>query len=213
MLQENSMKSAFRSLALGALLVASGVTAATAATYKIDPAHSNVGFSVRHVMVSTVRGSFGKFEGTVAYDPANLAASSVNVTIDAASIDTANDKRDEHLRSADFFDVAKFPTLTFASKRVEGAAGSLKVIGDLTIHGVTKEVTLDVDGPTEAVKNPWGMNVRGASATTTISRKDFGLTWNKALEAGGVVVGDDVKIQLDLELDEQPPAQAAGDKK
>jgi polyisoprenoid-binding protein YceI len=194
---------------LSLVLLASAASAATAATYKIDTAHSNVGFAVKHMMVSTVRGGFTKFEGTVGYDPANVAASTVDVTIDAASIDTSNDKRDEHLRSADFFDVEKFPTLTFKSKSVAGAPGALKVTGDLTIHGVTKEVVLDVEGPTDTIKNPGGATVRGASATTTINRKDFGLGWNKVLETGGLAVSEEVKIQLDLELIEPPPAPLA----
>jgi len=182
---------------------------ATAATFKIDTAHSSVGFSVKHMMVSTARGQFTKVDGSVVYDAANVAASSVNVTIEAASIDTANDKRDEHLRSADFFDVEKHPTITFKSKSVAGTAGALKVTGDLTMHGVTKEVVLDVEGPTDAIKSPWGMMVRGAAATTTVNRKDFGLTWNKALEAGGIAVGEEVKIQLDLELIEEPTTPPA----
>ena len=182
---------------------------ASATVYKIDPVHSEVGFAVKHLMVSTVRGKFTKFEGTVEYDPANVAASKVDVKIDASSIDTSNAKRDAHLQSADFFDVEKFPAITFTSKKVEGAPGALKVTGDLTMHGVTKEVVLDVDGPTDAIKHPSGMNVRGASATTKVDRKDFGLTWNKALEAGGVMVGDEVKITLDLEMDEAPPAAPA----
>lgn len=180
--------------------------AASAATYKIDTVHSNVGFAVKHLMVSTVRGNFTQFEGFVEYDPANIAASVVDVTIDATSIDTANEKRDAHLRSADFFEVEKYPTATFKSKKVEGTAGNLSVTGDLTMRGVTKEVVLAVDGPTDAISLAGGRNVRGASATTTINRSDFGLTWNKVLEAGGVSVGDEVKLQFDLELIEAPPA-------
>jgi polyisoprenoid-binding protein YceI len=194
-----------RSAAHAALSLVLLSTAASAATYQIDTAHSAVGFSVKHMMVSTVRGQFGKFSGTVDYDPANVAASKVDVTIDAASIDTSNDKRDAHLRSADFFDVENHPTLTFKSKSVAGTPGALKVTGDLTMHGVTKEVVLDVEGPTDAISHPSGASLRGASATTTVNRKDFGLTWNKALEAGGVAVSDEVKIQLDLELIARPP--------
>lgn len=200
------------SRSLSALLVLPALllpALAEAKTYKIDTSHSNVGFAVKHLMVSTVRGNFTKFEGTVTYDPANVAASAVDVTIDATSIDTSNAKRDEHLRSADFFEVEKYPTVTFKSKKVEGTPGALKVTGDLTLHGVTKEVVLDVEGPTDAIKSPWGMEVRGASATTTINRKDFGLGWNKVLEAGGVAVSEEVKIQLDLELVEPPPAPPA----
>ncbi len=200
-------KSVSLSAAAAVALLASPL--ASAAEYKIDTAHSGISFGVRHLMVSTVRGSFGKFSGTVTYDPADIAASSVEVTIDAASIDTGNSKRDDHLRSADFFETETYPTLTFKSTKVEGTPGALKVTGDLTMHGVTKSVVLDVDGPTDAIKSPWGQNVRGASATTAISRKEFGLTWNKMLEAGGVSVGDEVKIQIDMELIEVPPPAVA----
>lgn len=182
---------------------------ASAATYKIDPVHSEIGFSVKHLMVSTVRGELTKFEGTVDYDPANVAAAKVDVTIDTASIDTSNEKRDAHLTSPDFFDAERFPQITFRSKKVEGAPGALKVTGDLTMHGATKEVVLDVEGPTDEIKDPFGRTVRGVSATTKIDRRDFGLTWNKALEAGGVMVGDEVRISLDLELYVAPPAPPA----
>jgi len=137
----------------------------------------------------------------VTIDDADITKSKVDVTIDAASIDTANAKRDEHLRSPDFFDVAKYPTLKFVSTKVAKAGeGRLKVTGNLTIHGVTKEVVLDVEGPSPAVKDPWGNTKSGASATTKINRKDFGLTWNKALETGGMVVGEEVLITLEVEL-------------
>lgn len=174
---------------------------AFAADYEIDAAHASAQFSVRHLMVSNVKGVFSNVKGTVTYDPANPSASKVEATIDAATVDTRNGKRDDHLKSADFFDVAKFPLLKFVSKKVEQPQpGKLKVTGDLTIHGVTKEVVLDVDGPTDEIKDPWGNLKRGASATAKVNRKDFGLTWNKALETGGVVVGDDVEITIELEL-------------
>ncbi len=170
-------------------------------TYEIDPAHSSVHFSVRHMMLSNVRGEFGKVSGTVKYDPQNPESSSVEATIDARSINTRDAQRDSHLKSADFLDVEKFPTLTFRSKKVQiTSSNGGKVIGDLTLHGVTREVTLNVEGPTQEVKDPWGKQRIGASATAKLNRKDFGLTWNAALEAGGVMVGDEVKIEMDLEL-------------
>ena len=175
--------------------------AALASTWAIDTEHSNVGFKVKHLMVSNVKGSFEKFTGTVDLNDKDSAKSRVEVSIDTASINTNVQKRDEHLRSADFFDVAKFPAMTFVSKKVVKAGKDrLKVTGDLTLHGVTKEVVLDVEGPTKESKDPWGNIRKGASATTKINRKDFGLTWNAALETGGVVVGDEVAISLEIEL-------------
>lgn len=169
------------------------------ATYKIDPAHSGAEFVARHMMISNVRGGFTKVEGTLEYDPANVAATKIDAVIDASSIDTRDAQRNEHLKSADFLDVAKFPTITFSSTKVQAAGdGELKVTGDLTIHGVTKEVVLAVDGPTAEAKDPFG-NVRaGASAKTKIKRSDFGLTWNAVLEAGGLMVGDELKLELDI---------------
>jgi len=177
------------------------LAAAAAATWDIDPSHTAAQFSVRHLMISNVRGEFGKVTGTVTYDEQEVSSIAVDVTIDATSIDTREPKRDEHLRSPDFFDVAKYPTITFKSKRSEKAGtGKFKVVGDLTIHGVTKEVTLDVEGPTPAIKDPWGNVKVGATATTKVNRKEFGLNWNAALETGGVVVGDEVSITLDVEI-------------
>ena len=185
---------------LFALLVPALASAAVS-TWAIDADHSSVQFKVKHLMVSNVKGEFKKFSGMVTIDDADITKSKVDVTIDAASIDTANAKRDEHLRSPDFFDVAKYPTLKFVSTKVAKAGeGRLKVTGNLTIHGVTKEVVLDVEGPSPAVKDPWGNTKSGASATTKINRKDFGLTWNKALETGGMVVGEEVLITLEVEL-------------
>jgi len=177
-----------------------GASLAQASTWEADPAHSHVDFKVQHMMISKVPGSFEKFTCSVNYDDKDVTQSSVQVTIDAASINTANEQRDTHLRSPDFFDVAKFPQLTFVSKRIEKTEGGLKIIGDLTIHGVNKEVTLDVDGPTPAVTDPWGMMRMGASATARIARSDFGVVWNKVLETGGVLVGDAVEISIEVEL-------------
>jgi polyisoprenoid-binding protein YceI len=167
--------------------------------YTIDPAHSSAQFSVRHMMISNVKGEFSKVSGTVVYDPANLAASRVEAVIDASSLNTRVEQRDKHLKSADFFDVEKYPTLTFRSKQITKASGKLLVKGDLTMHGVTREVTLEVEGPSAVMKDPMGNLRLGASATTTINRKDWGLTWNKALEGGGVLVGEDIAITLDIE--------------
>jgi polyisoprenoid-binding protein YceI len=174
---------------------------ASAAAWNIDPDHSNIGFKVRHLMVSNVKGNFEKHSGTIDLDDKDIAKSRITVTIDTNSINTSVQKRDEHLRSADFFDVAKYPTMTFVSKKVARAGkDKLQVTGDLTLHGVTRQVVLDVEGPSLESKDPWGNIRRGASATTKINRKDFGLVWNKALETGGVAVGEDVTIYLEIEL-------------
>jgi polyisoprenoid-binding protein YceI len=167
--------------------------------WSIDPAHSQSAFSVRHMVISTVRGAFQKTTGTVKLDEGDLTKSSVEASIDASSIDTRVEQRDGHLRSPDFFDVAKYPTITFKSTKVEKAGqGQLKVTGDLTIHGVTKPVVLAVDGPTDAIKDGKGLR-RGLTATTSINRQDFGLKWNKAVEAGPIVA-DEVKIQIEAEI-------------
>jgi polyisoprenoid-binding protein YceI len=175
--------------------------------WQIDPAHSAAHFSVRHLMISNVRGEFGKVSGNVVLDPSDLTKSTVEVSVDATTINTREPQRDEHLRSADFFDVANHPAITFRSKQITAAgAGRFKVTGDLTIRGVTRAVTFDVDGPTPPVKDPWG-NVRaGVSATAKINRKDFGLVWNALTEAGGVVVGDEVSITFEAELVQKVPA-------
>jgi polyisoprenoid-binding protein YceI len=164
-------------------------------TWQIDPPHSSAQFSVRHMGISTVRGAFTKVSGNVQYEPSDLSKTSVDVTIDAASVDTRVEMRDNHLRSPDFFDVAKYPTLTFKSKRVELAGkGRLKVTGDLTIHGVTKTVVLDVEGPSDPIKDPKGNQHMGASATAKINRQDFGVS------GVPVMVGDDISITIDVEL-------------
>jgi polyisoprenoid-binding protein YceI len=170
-------------------------------TYTIDPAHSGAHFTVRHMMITNVRGTFRKVHGTVAYDSENPAQSIIQTEIDAASIDTGEPQRDAHLRSADFLDVEKFPTITVRGTKLEPAGeGAWKITGDLTIHGVTRPVVLNAEGPAPEGKDPWG-NVRsGASATAKIKRSDFGLTWNAALETGGFLVGDEIKIELELAL-------------
>lgn len=193
------MKRIIHAVAVLALLALPALAAAE--TWSIDADHSSVGFTVRHMMVSNVKGSFGTFSGTVEVDEKDSAGSKVSVTIDAASINTGVAKRDEHLRSADFFDTARYPTVTYVSKKVEKSGKDrLKVYGDLTLRGVTRQVVLDVEGPTAAYRDPWGKTRRGASATATINRRDFGLTWNKVIEAGGVLVGDEVKIILEMEF-------------
>jgi polyisoprenoid-binding protein YceI len=170
--------------------------AAQTETWKLDPMHSAAQFAVRHMGISTVRGAFTKVNGTVQYDKTNPAKSSIDVTIDAASIDTRVEMRDNDLRSEKLLDVAKFPTITFKSKRVEAAgSGKLKVTGDLTIHGVTKEVVLDVEGPSDPISDPHGNSRMGASASTTINRRDFGVTAYPA-----AMIGDDLAITIDVEL-------------
>jgi len=169
-------------------------------TYKIDPAHSNAQFVVRHMMITNVRGGFSGVQGTVVYDPENLGASSIDVTIDVNTLSTADATRDTHVKSAEFLDAEKFPTISFKSKTITRDGGELKVKGDLAIHGVTKEAVLEVDGPTGEQKDPWGNTRIGASATTKVKRSDFGLTWNAALETGGLMLGDDLKLELDVSL-------------
>lgn len=171
--------------------------------WTIDAAHSHIGFSVRHMVVSTVRGQFNAVRGTLEFDDANPAASWVEAEADTASIDTHDANRDAHLRSADFFDAEQFPKLTFKSTKVEGNSGDFKVTGDLTMHGVTKPVTFDVEY-SGFVKDPYGLNRAGFSAQAKINRKEFGLNWGPLLETGGAVVSDEVKLNLEFEATQQP---------
>ena len=175
---------------------------AQAAEWTIDSVHSTASFTVKHMMVSTVRGEFGKMSGTVSWSKPDYSDGRVEITIDAATIDTRDSERDEHLRSSDFFDVKRFPTLTFKSKRVEKGRqkGHIALVGDLTIHGVTKEVAFDVTAPSPERKTPYGTIAAGAEAKAKISRRDFGLNWNQALEAGGVLVSDEVNLDINIEL-------------
>lgn len=194
---------------LPALIALLPTVALAQPTWTVDQGHSQVGFRVRHMMVSNTTGYFRQFSGTVAYDDAHPEQAQIDITIDTASIDSNLPKRDEHLRGEDFLDVAKYPTLTFKSKKVlPRGKGRLSVVGDLTIRGVTREVTLDVSDVGKAATDPWGNIRRGAVATTKINRKDFGLTWNMALEAGGVAVGDEVAINLEIELIQQKKDKA-----
>jgi polyisoprenoid-binding protein YceI len=166
-------------------------------TWQLDASHSSIGFSVKHLMIATVKGSFGKFEASFSGDERDLSNAALNVTIDVASIDTSNDQRDGHLRSPDFFDAEKFRNITFAGKRIEGNAfGDFKLVGDLTIRGVTKEVALDATFEGRA-KDPWGNSRLGYTAKGKINRSDFGLNWNQVLETGGVVVSEEVKISVE----------------
>jgi polyisoprenoid-binding protein YceI len=177
-------------------------------TWNFDTAHSSVGFTVRHMVIAKVHGVFAQWSGAIELDEGDFTKSRVAVEIDAASIDTKNAQRDGHLRSADFFDAEKFPKLTFRSTRIEKTgADRFKVFGDLTMHGVTKAVVLDAED-TGAGKDPWGNERRGFSASATVDRREFGLNWNQALEAGGVLVSEQVRIQLDLSSVKQKTAAA-----
>ena len=204
-----------------ALAVGSTITSGRAfaadnlTTWDIDSGHSAVEFGVRHLTVSTVKGQFGKISGELVLDETDLRKSTVTAKIDPATIDTREPKRDTHLRSPDFFDVAKYPTVTFKSTKIQNAGhGKLEVTGDLTIRDVTKPVTLAAEGPTPAVKDLKGGLVRGVSLSGKINRKDWGLTWNKPLEAaGGVLVGDEVSLDIQIELHQRrevPGAAASG---
>jgi polyisoprenoid-binding protein YceI len=182
-------------------LAAAAPNFAATSTWKLDPRHSSAQFSVRHLAISTVRGAFSKVNGTVQLDDQDITKSSVDVTIDVSTVDTREPDRDKDLRSDKFFDVEHFPTMTFKSKKVAQAApGKLKVTGDLTIRGVTKEVVLDVDGPTAPVTDPWKNQRAAVNATTKVNRQDFGVKWNATMDNGGVVVGDDVNITIDAEM-------------
>ena len=184
---------------MSAILTAPRTTTTT--TWNLDPVHSVAEFKVKHMMISNVKGSFPKVSGVLTFDETDLSKSNVEASIDVSSIHTRDEQRDGHLKSPDFFDVEKYPTMTFKSTKVTATgAGEGTVEGDLTIRDVTKKVVFAVEGPTEPGKDPWGNTRIGVSATTKISRKDFGLVWNAALETGGVLVGDDVTITLDVQF-------------
>jgi polyisoprenoid-binding protein YceI len=181
----------------------------TPTQWQIDPTHSAAHFKVRHLMISNVRGEFSKLSGSVMLDPVDPTRSTVEVSLETASVNTREPQRDEHLRSADFFDVANYPVITFRSKQIAAAGpGEFKVTGDLTIRGVTKEVAFDVEGPTPPVKDPWGNVKAGVTAEAKINRKDFGLVWNALVEGGGVMVGDEVSITIEAELAQKADASA-----
>jgi polyisoprenoid-binding protein YceI len=189
--------------------LATAASSGSVTTWEIDPAHSSAQFAVRHMMLNKVRGEFGKLTGTLELDEKDLTRSSVQATVDAASINTREPNRDKHLRSADFFDVDKHPTLTFKSKQLKRESGRLKMLGDLTIRGVTREVVFDVEPGPGVVKGPHG-NRRGASATTRINRKEFGLTWNRPIDAAGVLVSEEVEITVDVQLVQKSASPTKG---
>jgi polyisoprenoid-binding protein YceI len=204
------MKGYFSRIVAGSTLAAlfSLPALAGTTTYRIDPQHSSAQFAVTHLMISTVRGEFHGVNGKVVVDDGDIAKSSVEVTIDATSVDTREPDRDKHLKSADFFDVANHPSITFKSTKVESAgAGKLKVTGDLTIRGVTKTAVLEVTVPKPTIKDPWGLQRTAVSGSTKINRQDFGVAWNKNLDSGGVVVSDNVDINLDVEMVIPPPTK------
>ena len=191
------------------LVAADPATEPTVEHWTIDETHSSVGFAVKHLMISTVRGSLRVVSGSVRVDPADVRRATIHVDLDAASVDTGVAARDDHLRSADFLDAATHPLITFHGRRVERLAdGSLRVVGGLTIRGVTREVTLLASAP-ERVRTPWGEERAGIGATARIHRGDFGLTWNQALETGGMLVGDEIRISLDVQLARVEPARDA----
>ena len=191
-------------IAIAIAIVVALPVLAHADTWQIDSSHTSVEFTVRHMMISNVKGQFQKTTGTITANGNDPASAKIDVTIDASSVDTRVERRDAHLKSPDFLDVAKFPTIAFKSTKVEAdGPGKWKVTGDLTIHGVTKPVVLEVEGSGEPIHDPMGNTRAGASATTKIKRSDFGLTWNKALETGGVMVGDEVAISIDVEAIKQ----------
>jgi len=197
-----------RLFALFVALAAPAVSLAQS-SWTVEPNHTHSSFTIRHLVISNIRGEFAKTTGTLKLDEKDVTKSTVEATIETASIDTRVADRDNHLRSPDFFDAAKYPAITFKSTKVEKAGvGKLKVTGDLTIKGVTKSVVLDISGPTAEIKDPWGNTRRGIAAATKINRRDFGLTWSKVIEAGPVV-GDDVTIEIEAELLKQGEKQAA----
>jgi polyisoprenoid-binding protein YceI len=199
------MEGVMRSLFLVAALLA---LPSAASTWEIDPAHSVATFSVRHMMVSNVRGEFGKMSGVVQQDDKDITKSSVDVTVDTTTINTREPKRDAHLKSPDFFEAEKYPTMTFKSTRITKVDEShLKVAGNLTLHGVTKPVVFDAEITPETAA--MGQTVRGVTATTKLNRKDFGLNWNKTIEAGGVLVGDEVTVNVEFELHKKAASTAA----
>jgi len=195
------MKTVQRIAIISAIILFAGLSAlAQTSTWNIDPAHSTAQFTVRHLAISNVTGSFTKVTGSVNLNDQDITQSQVSASIDVNSVDTRVEARDKDLKSPNFFDVEKYPTIEFKSKRIVSSGGKLQLIGDLTIHGTTHEVTLDVDGPTPALTDPWGNLRRGISATTAINRRDFNLLYNKLLGTGEAVVGDNVKIQIDAEI-------------
>ena len=197
----------FRAIAVAAGLFLAAASSVQAQAWTIDASHSAAQFAVRHMMVTTVRGDMGKITGAVLFDAAKPAAGSIEATVDVTGINTREAGRDKHLKSADFFDVEKFPTITFKSKKIDpGAAGGFKVTGDLTMTGVTKEVVLDVEPLRPVIKDQRGASRTGTTATTKLNRQDYGVNWSRALDGGGVVVSDEVSVTIDIQLISPPPA-------
>jgi polyisoprenoid-binding protein YceI len=197
------MSQSLAKLSLAATIAATLAVSSPAATttWQIDPAHTAAGFSVKHMMIATVRGQFKGVTGSVNWDDQDLSNSIVDVTIDANTVDTGEPKRDADLKSANFFDVAHYPTITFKSTKIERiSAAKVKVAGNLTIHGITKPVVLDVEGPSGAIKDPYGNTRVALNASTIVNRMDYGVKWNAKMDGGGIVVGDDVNINIDLEM-------------
>lgn len=186
-----------------ALLTAVASASAQVSKWQIDPAHSEADFTVRHMGISNVHGRFGNLNGTLTLDEKDITKSSVKATVDVTTVDTGVAQRDTHLKSPDFFDSTKYPQMAFVSKSLTSSNGQSQLTGDLTLHGVTKSVTLTLDGPSKEQLDPYGKIRRAFSATTTIHRQDFGLNWNGNLKSGDTVVGDDVKVELDIELIKQ----------
>jgi polyisoprenoid-binding protein YceI len=185
------------------LALTSVAASAQISKWQIDPAHSEADFTVKHMGISNVHGRFGNVNGSLTLDDNGITKSNVNATVDVTTVDTGVAQRDTHLKSPDFFDSAKYPEMTFVSKNLSSVDGQLQLTGDLTLHGVTKSVTLAVEGPSKEQLDPYGKTRRAFSATTTIHRQDFGLTWNGNLKSGDSVLGDDVKVELDIELIKQ----------
>jgi polyisoprenoid-binding protein YceI len=182
-------------------LMSTATTAPSAVAYTIDPAHSSAGFKIRHLMIAYIRGGFGGVTGDVMLDPANPANTKIKASINAATLYTQDEKRDAHVKGADFLETDKYPAINFVSKKVTSdGKNRWKIVGDLTLHGVTKEATLDVESAGVEAKDPWGNLRTGAEATTVIRRSDYGLKFNAPLETGGVMLGDDVHVHLDIEL-------------
>lgn len=200
-METQKMKILIAAVLFGTGLLAQAPAPAAPNSWRIDPLHSQANFTVKHMMISTVRGTFGGVKGTIIYDPQNPGASTVEATIDCTTLNTGEPKRDNDLRGEEFFDIKKYPVMKFKSKSVQVAGqGELKVTGDLTINSVTRQVVLSIEGPTDAVKDTQGRTKVGASATTKVSRKEYGILYNPVMEAGGVVVSDQVSITLDIEL-------------
>ncbi len=185
------------------LALTAAAASAQVSKWQIDPAHSEADFTIKHMGISNVHGRFGNINGTLSLDEKDITKSTVNATVDITTVDTGVAQRDQHLKSPDFFDVAKFPQMTFVSKSLSNSGGQLQLTGDLTMHGVTKSVTLALEGPSKEQLDPYGKTRRAFSATTTIHRQDYGLVWNGNLKSGDTVVGDDVKVELDIELIKQ----------